>query len=152
GDVRVYYSTDDTTDAKTAASPLSYPFENTPGIPDLPVNLADPVTTYSFLQVTTGTIDRYPLLRSGDVGARNLLAMDVETDNAVTLVLVENDAGVAATYAGQTPDAPYSAPELVVYAAQRSACLGDLNYDYQVDLTDLAQLLGCFGQCAGGPA
>lgn len=118
GGVRVYYTADDATDCKTTASPLSYPFEDTPGTPDLPVVLADPVGVYSFVEVATGTVDSHPIYRNENSGQRNALASDIETQNTLTLVLVENDDAVAATYAGQTPDAGQNAPTLRIRAVQ----------------------------------
>jgi hypothetical protein len=118
GGVKVYYTTDDATDCKTPASPLMYPFEDPPGVTDLPVALADPLSTYNFVEVATGTVDSYAIYRNENSGQRNALASDIETQNALTLVLLENDATVAATYAGQTPDAGQFAPELRIRAVQ----------------------------------
>ena len=119
GDVTVYYTTDDTTDIKTGASPLAWPFEDTPGNPDLPVVLASPLVSYTFIECgCTGQEDTYTLYSLGDGGQRLALANDIENvgDSALTLVLVDASAAVAATYRGQVDSGTADPPELVVTA------------------------------------
>ena len=119
GGVNVYYSTDDTTDIKTNAGGPTYPFfDPATNAPDLALgNSGNPILTYSFNPVgaTFGTFDRYT--QSGSIqtvagvpGAPNpaeilTLAPDllahVVAQNSLTLVFVETDPAVAATYRGQ---------------------------------------------------
>jgi len=118
GGVAVYYTADDTTDAKTLASPLAYPFfDPNTGAADLPVDANDPVVTYTFVETVSGDIDTYTLFLSGDGGQRAALAADIENtgDGTVTLVLVETDPNVAATYAGQS-NTNYPPPTLIIRA------------------------------------
>jgi hypothetical protein len=118
GDVKVYYTADDTTDIKTAGSPLTYPFENTPGTPDLPVTLASPLTTYTFTVGTTGDENLYNIYSDGNTGERLAVRDDLTTGAGakLTLVLVDVTTAVAATYRGQVGNGTADPPELRVTA------------------------------------
>ncbi len=118
GDVRVYFTADDTTDIKTAASPLAYPFQDTPGTPDLPVNLADPLLTYTYTVIATGTEDVYNLYVDGDGGERLAVRDDLTNDGGqkLTLVLEDITTTVAATYRGQVGTPTADPPELRITA------------------------------------
>jgi len=120
GPVAVYYTTDDTTDIKTIASPLFYPFFDPILLtPDMPQgNGGNPVLNYTFTVGTTGDLDRYTQAGSTHAGgALNpteslALATDlvqhIKTTNAVTLIFNDGDSATAATYRGQAqfPDPP----------------------------------------------
>lgn len=120
GDLRAYYTADDATDVKTGPEP-QYPLVDA-GVPDLPLNLADPVATFAFTEVATGHLDVVTLFDSGQGGQSAALAADVASDSVLTIVLVEdpNTPGVAATYSGQTGgpggDPNVGAPRLIVTA------------------------------------
>ena len=119
GAMALYWSADDTTDAKTISSPLKYPLFDPNGIlpPDLPVVEADPILTYTFTQVASGHKDGYNIYTPGDTGQRLAMASDILADNTLTLVFNEGDGFVAATYAGQTGAGdPNDAPELEIVA------------------------------------
>ncbi|MFN0138217.1 MAG: PKD domain-containing protein [Phycisphaerae bacterium] len=119
GGVTLYYTGDDTTDIKTAASPLAHPFFDEFGAPDLAVNTADPVSTYTFAPISTGTIDTYTIYNAGDAGEKLALANDIRNDASglVSLVFQDSDQFVAATYRGQTASATgLLGPQLAVRA------------------------------------
>lgn len=119
GDIRLFYTADDTTDIKTAGSPLAWPFENTPGTPDLAVVLASPLVNYTFVECgCTGQEDVYTVYTTGDGAQRLALANDIENaaDSSLTLVFVDVSAAVAATYRGQVDSGTANPPELRVTA------------------------------------
>ncbi len=94
GFVDVSYSTDDTTDCKTSASPLKYPFTEA-GVDDLPVEF---ITQWFFSPGVAGDVDSLDLS-----GSASLLA-DIGTgDGVATIVLVDGDPDVATSHRGQDP-------------------------------------------------
>lgn len=114
GGVSVFYTTDDTTDIKTNASPLTYPFFDGGGAPDMPIVESDPLQSYTFTPVATGTVETYTLFNSGDTGQRAAFAADIAGDASgkVTLAFVDGDAFVAATYRGQASAPGVPGPRL----------------------------------------
>lgn len=118
GGLTLFYTADDTTDIKTATSPLAHPFYDEFGAPDLPVDVANPLTTYTFVPISTGTVDTYTVYNFGDTAQRQALADDIRNDPSalVTLVFQDSDQFVAATYRGQVPSAAAAAPQLAVLA------------------------------------
>jgi len=103
GSVSVAYTGDDVTSILEGSSPLAYPLDG---------EFADAVTLtgYTFNEVATGTLETYTLPDLGALWA-DLLAGDV-----ITLLFIDNDATVAATYAGYS-NFDYAGPTLSVTAA-----------------------------------
>ena len=115
GAVSVYYSTDDTTDCKSAAptSPLAHPFFDPILLtPDLALgNGGNAILNYGFVVGATADLDRYTQAggthAGGAVNPAEALALatdlvqDVTAQNMLTLVFVDVDPSVAATYRGQ---------------------------------------------------
>jgi PKD domain len=120
GDVILYYSADDTTDIKTAAGGLTYPFQNTPGTPDLAVNLLDPLLTVNWAPAVDGAIDDYQVFTTGNTGQRAAMVADITNTADSSLTIVFEDSAltptVAATWRGQVGITGFSPPELVVIA------------------------------------
>jgi hypothetical protein len=140
GAVAVYLTSDDTTDIKTAASPLRHPFFDTVGAPDMPLgNGGNPVLAYSFNVVGTGTLDRYtqtgslqngvPWLPSEALELAPDLVNKLTTSDALTLVFVDADPLVAATYRGQEAFQGRVGPNLFVTAVQSGPALCYANCD-----------------------
>lgn len=103
GGVRIAYTGDDTTSILDATSTLAYPV-----VGDFPDAVT--LTTYAFTEVATGTVESHDL---PDLGA---LWSDIALGSIVTLLFVETDAAVAATYAGHT-NSTLAGPTLVVAAS-----------------------------------
>jgi hypothetical protein len=138
GGVAVYLSSDDTTDVKTTASPVQYPFfDPITSAPDLGLaNGGTPVLQYSFPLLASGTLDRYTQTGSTQNGVALSasevltlapdLASHIRSDNSLTFVFVETDPAVAATYRGQvasTSTPPLVGPNLFITAiGTGSAC------------------------------
>jgi hypothetical protein len=127
GAAAAYYTADDTTNIKDPNG-VQYPlFDPNTGTPDLALTEADPVATYTFLEVGTGTDDIVTLFIAGDGGEAAAMAADIENDSILTIVLVEdpadpnNSAALAQTVAGQgggSPGDPNAvAPRLFLTAA-----------------------------------
>jgi hypothetical protein len=129
GAVAVYYSTDDTTDIKTAAGGLQHPFSDGPGLTDLALgNGGNHILSYQYINVgaTTGTIDRYTqtgsLQNGAPLSAAEILTLapdlvaDITGQNILTLVFVDADPIVAATYRGQEPFLGVVGPNLFITA------------------------------------
>jgi len=132
GPVSVYYSTDDTTDVKTLASPCFYPFfDPFTSAPDLTLgNGGASILQYGFTVVATNTLDRYTQTGSTQNGAPLSatevlsLAPDMVTHitagNLLTFVFVDGAISTAATYRGQEPFAPAVGPNLFITAVQNT--------------------------------
>jgi hypothetical protein len=113
GAVSVYLSSDDSTDVKTAAAPVQYPFfDPLTSAPDLALaNGGSPILQYSFPLLATGTLDRYTQSGSLQNGAAlspsevlslaSDLTSHIQSGNTLTFVFVEGDPATAATYRGQ---------------------------------------------------
>ncbi len=142
GSVNLYYTTDDTTDIKTAAGGLTYPFfDPITNAPDMPLgNAGNAILAYTFNPVgaTFGTFDRYTPTGSiqtvtGVPGTPNpgealIVPADmlahITSQNALTLVFVETDPAIAATYRGQVvnpADPTVVGPNLFITAAANTA-------------------------------
>ncbi|MGE0859425.1 MAG: PEP-CTERM sorting domain-containing protein [Gammaproteobacteria bacterium] len=98
GAVGVRHSNDDNVGIQPGSSPLRYA--------NLASDFADlaPLLDYNFAPIATGSLESHVLYQRGAVnaaGAAQLLA-DLLSDTTLTLVLVDLDASVAATYAGAT--------------------------------------------------
>jgi hypothetical protein len=108
GGVAVYFTNNDGV-SLSAPSPLTYD--------GFAADFADAqsVTSYTFTQVSSGTVDSYTLFsRSGTNSAGgNALMADILADSTMTLALRETDAGVAATYAGFNNNS-YAGPTLSI--------------------------------------
>lgn len=107
GAVDIYFTGNDAVSI-VSPSPLQYPFAG---------DFADAlqVTSYDFVQVSTGTVNTYSLFNraaANNAGAQ-ALAADVLGDSMVTLALVDGDGGVAATYAGYNNNT-YAGPTLSI--------------------------------------
>jgi hypothetical protein len=124
----VYYTADDATDIKTLASPLFYPlFDPVTLLPDMPLgNGGNPVLSYSFIEGTTGDLDRYMQTGSthagGPVNPVEVLALatdlvqDITTQNTLTLIFNDGDPATAATYRGQEAFQGRVGPNLFITA------------------------------------
>jgi hypothetical protein len=151
GFLRVFVSSDDTTDAKSAASPLAYPFfDPVGGAADLALLSDTPILEYFFLPVFTGWVDRYTTFGGpgGPSEAIRLtpeLASKLEQTNALTLVFVDDDPFVAATYRGQTPASGRQPPTLMLTARGLEApCRPDLDGDGVLSLFDFLAFQNMF--------
>lgn len=110
GDVGVFFTSNDTA-ALTAPSTLTYDSYAT-SFPD-----AGLVSSYTFHETSTGAVDSYALFTRGagnTVGA-GALAMDAMGGGLTTILLRDQSAGVAATYAGYS-NFTYAGPTLVIDA------------------------------------
>lgn len=114
GFLDILFTEDDVTDAKTAASPLQYPFNDPNPAGDLQPNVL--VVGYIFIEGTTGQVDVIELFNGGTQGAE--VAADIEGDSTVTIVLNDADPAVAATYRGQEEFQGRKPPELRITAQQ----------------------------------
>jgi hypothetical protein len=157
GGINVYYSTDDTTDVKTAASPLMYPFiDPVSQAPDLPLgNGGSPILSYTYDAIGTGTLDRYTqtgsfrngvALRPNEVlTLAPALVNDIMSDNTLTLVFVEGDPAVAATYRGQEAFSPRVGPNLFITAACNAApCYPDCDHSHSLNVNDFVCFQSAF--------
>ncbi|MEO1279112.1 MAG: GC-type dockerin domain-anchored protein [Planctomycetota bacterium] len=152
GFVAVYHSTDDTSDIKTALSDLFFPFFD-PGSGDPQLLLGDPnpILEYLFFEISTGTIDRYDQA-GGPGGASESLSLvdslkaDIESEDLLTLIFVDDDPGVAATYRGQDPFEGREGPKLFVTVDGDggSGCRADLDGDGSLTLFDFLQFQNLF--------
>lgn len=110
GDVGVYFTNNDTV-ALTSPSTITYD--------NFATSFADAalVTGYTFHQTSTGAVDSYSLFNlGGSNGAgAGTLATDVMGGGLTTLLLRDQSAGVAATYAGFNHSS-LSGPTLVINA------------------------------------
>jgi hypothetical protein len=97
GDVGVYFTDNDSV-ALTSPSPLTYDAFAT-SFPD-----AARVLGYTFHATSTGAVDSYTLFDQGTppTAGGSALAADALDDSLTTLLLRDESAGVAATYAGIT--------------------------------------------------
>ena len=128
GPMSVYYSSDDTSDCKTPASTLFYPFfDPLNSAPDMVLgNGGAAVLQYTFNVVGTATIDRYTqsgsLENGAPLSATEILSLapdmvaHIAAGGMLTFVFVERDAATAATYRGQEAFPPRVGPNLFVTA------------------------------------
>ncbi|MEO1008889.1 MAG: GC-type dockerin domain-anchored protein [Planctomycetota bacterium] len=152
GLVDVFISTDDTTDAKTAGSPLFWPFFDAgSGDPQLPLAEADPILSYLFFEIETGTIDAYDQ-SGGPGGGVEALALtdavraEIEGDEVMTWVFVEAEAGVVATYRGQTEFMGREGPKLIITAEGDGSgtCRPDIDGDGSLTIFDFLAFQNLF--------
>ncbi len=143
GAVRIYFSPDDIVDCKTALSPLVYPLFDVPGVPDLALgNNMLPVCEYFFVDGVTGDINAYNQVGgpAGGGEAFNLvqdLLNDLTNDLICTLVFEDADAGVAATYRGQSEFMGRIGPTFVITAEQAGGgCYPDCDMSGSLDFFD----------------
>lgn len=96
GGVGIRHTGDDSSDLQPGTSPLAYPVSG--DFTDL-ATLVD----YTFTPVATGTVETHLLFAAGTFNPAVIgLVDDVMHDDIVTLVFVDLDVAVAATYAGAT--------------------------------------------------
>jgi hypothetical protein len=142
GGVDVYLSTDDAVDIKTALSPLVWPlFEG--GVADLELaNGGLPFLSYTFVEGVSGQVDAYDQAGGPGGGDEALelvadLRADIETDDALTIVLHDVDPNVAATYTGQAPRMGWAPPAVVITAeAVGGECYADCDESGELDFFD----------------
>lgn len=151
GVVRVYLSSDDTADIKSAASPIAFPFlDPISGLPDLSLLGDTPILHYLYQPVATGWVDHYSTeVLAGGAPERIRLTQDLarklEQTDALTLVFVDDDPFVAATYRGQTPASGRQPPTLVLTARGLEApCRPDLDGDGVLSLFDFLAFQNLF--------
>ncbi len=110
GDVGLYFTGNDGV-ALTSPSSLNYG--------NFATSFADasPILSYTFHQTSNGAVDAYTLFSQapGQSAGGNALAADVLGNSLVTLLMRDQSAGVAATYAGFTNNS-YAGPTLVIDA------------------------------------
>jgi hypothetical protein len=159
GQVRVYYTPDDSVDIKTLASPLFWPFlDPVTQQPDLPLgNGGAPVLSYSFVVATTATLDRYTQSGSFQNGAplsaNEVLELAPDLVDHITsqglLTLVFEDAGpeVAATYRGQESFSGRVGPNLFITAEANSgaSCYANCDSSTAVPFLNVNDFI-CFQQ------
>ncbi|MBX9606941.1 MAG: hypothetical protein K2Y51_12010 [Gammaproteobacteria bacterium] len=97
GGVGIRHTSDDSTGIQPGSSPLAHPVSG---------DFADlaPLVDYTFTPISTGTLETHVLFDASGAnptGSLQLVA-DVMGDNLVTLLFVDLDPAVAATYAGVT--------------------------------------------------
>ncbi len=151
GDVDVYISTDDTSDAKTALSDLFYPFFDNGGSPDLALASDTPFLSFLYFQIGTGTIDRYDQAGGPGGGGESLtltdeLADEIENDDILTWVFVDASDSVSATYRGQEPFMGREGPKLfiTVDGVGGPTCRVDLDGDGELTIFDFLQFSNLF--------
>ena len=153
GFVAVYYSTDDTSDIKTALSDFFFPFfDPSSGDPQLPLGDPDPILQYLFFEIADGTIDRYdqdggPGGSSEALRLSDAVATDIETEDTLTFVYADDqDPAVAATYRGQEPFMGREGPKLfiTVEGDGGTTCRADLDGDGDLTLFDFLQFQNLF--------
>lgn len=97
GPVSIAHSNDDLVGIQSGTSPLTHPA--TGDFADLG-RLLD----YAFVEVATGTVEQHTLFqaRATPSAGTQQLVDDIMLDGVLTLLLLDGNAGVAATYAGYT--------------------------------------------------
>jgi hypothetical protein len=162
GPIAVYYTADDTTDIKTLSSPLFYPFFDPITMqPDMVLgNGGNPILSYSFVEGTTGDLDRYTQSGSthagGPVNPAEVLSLatelvqDITTSSALTLILVDTDATTAATYRGQEAFSGRVGPNLFITAIATGGggCYPDCDEVGGLTANDFACFLTAFSNGA----
>ncbi|MFI4881565.1 MAG: GC-type dockerin domain-anchored protein [Phycisphaerales bacterium JB064] len=151
GFVDVVISTDDSTDCKTALSPLSYPFFDDGVTPDLALASDTPILSFLFFEISTGTIDRYDQVGGPGGSSESLtlsddLVNEIENDSIMTWVFLDAEPGVAATYRGQEPFEGREGPKLFITVESDggTGCRADLDGDGSLTIFDFLQFQNLF--------
>ena len=137
GGVEIFFTGDDDEDISQTTGLISYPIDDE--FSDL-----ESILAYDFVQINDGELEQYTLFDASGLNSAGGTALmnDILTDNIVTLVLMETDPSVAATYAGFT-SLGFSGPFLEIVGSQAATVAlqaGDADEDLDFDQFDLIQV------------